>query len=269
MRPARALRPASRALHVGARERHLAVPHAQHLVALGELGQRPHGFLDDLRPRGQALDPRHGLVLATASVHAGHQVAQRHRDDTRLTERRQDLLDVAQEQSRGADEKDTRAFEALAVGVEQVCDAVQRDSRLAGAGAALDDQKALVGRANDAVLLRLDGGDDITHSAVAGLAEGVHEGTLALKFEPGRAGGIQQLVFETCDASVTGGNVAAAHDTVRLGGGGLVEGACGGGAPVNEQGSAVLVGQGESAHVAGRMVGHVEAAKHQTLFDAF
>ena len=63
--------------------------------------------------------------------------------------------------------------------------------------------------------------------------------------------------------------MAAAHDAVRLGGGGLVEGACGGGTPVNEQGSAVLVGQGEPTHVAGRMVGHVEAAKHQTIFDAF
>ena len=136
---ARALRPAPRALHVGARQRHLAVPHAQHLVALGELGQRAHGFLDDLRPRGQALDPRHGLVLATASVHAGHQITQRHRHDTRLTERWQDLLDVAQEQARGTDEEDPRSFEALAVGVEQVRDAVEGDCRLAGAGAALDD----------------------------------------------------------------------------------------------------------------------------------
>ena len=88
MRAARALRPAPRALHVGARECHLAVPHAQHLVTVGELGQRPNGFLDDLRPRGQPLDPRHGLVLAPASVHAGHQVTQRHRDDARLAERR-------------------------------------------------------------------------------------------------------------------------------------------------------------------------------------
>ena len=251
MRAARALRPAPRALHVGARECHLAVPHAQHLVTVGELGQRPNGFLDDLRPRGQPLDPRHGLVLAPASVHAGHQVTQRHRDDARLAERRQDLLDVAQEQTRGADEEDTRAFEALAVGVEQVRDAVEGDGRLAGAGAALDDQETLVGRANDAVLFRLDGGYDVAHAAVAGLAESVHEGALALEFESGCARGVQQLVFEAGDAPVAGGNVAATHDAVRLSGGGLVEGACGGCTPVNEQGSAVLVGQGETTHVAG------------------
>lgn len=29
------------------------------------------------------------------------------------------------------------------------------------------------------------------------------------------------------------------------------------------------MGQGETTHVAGRTVGHVEAAKHQALFDAF
>ena len=137
------------------------------------------------------------------------------------------------------------------MGVEQVRDAVEGDGRLAGAGAALDDQEALVGRANDAVLLGLDGGNNVAHATVAGLAEGMHEGSLALEFQSGRAGGVQQLVFEAGDASVTGGDVAATHDAVRLGGGGLVEGACGGCAPVNEQGSAVLVGQGETTHVAG------------------
>ena len=137
------------------------------------------------------------------------------------------------------------------MGVEQVRDAVEGDGCLAGAGAALDDQEALVGRANDAVLLGLDGGNDVAHAAVAGLAKGVHECALALEFQPGSAGGVQQLVFEAGDASVAGGDVAATHDAVRLGGGGLVEGACGGCAPVNEQGSAVLVGQGETTHVAG------------------
>ena len=137
------------------------------------------------------------------------------------------------------------------MGVEQVRDAVEGDCRLAGAGAALHHHEALIGRTNDAVLLRLDGGNDVAHAAVAGLAEGVHEGSLALEFQSGRAGGVQQLVFKASDASVTGGDVAATHDAVRLGGGGLVEGACGGCAPVNEQGSAVLVGQGETTHVAG------------------
>ena len=120
------------------------------------------------------------------------------------------------------------------MGVQEVGDAVERDCGLAGAGAALDDQQALVGGTDDAVLLRLDRGDDVAHAAVAGLAEGVHEGALALEFESGCARGVQQLVFEAGDASVTGGNVAAAHDAVRLGGGRLVEGTRSGRTPVNE-----------------------------------
>ena len=183
MGTARALGPASRALHVGARQCHLAVPHAQDLVAVGELGQRPHGFLDDLRPRRQALDTGHGLVLAAACVHAGHQIAQRHRDDTRLAQGGQDLLDVAQEQARGTHEEDARTLKALAVGVEEVGDAVQRDRRLTCTGTALDHHEALIGCTNDTVLLGLNGGDDVAHTAVACLAQRMHEGALALELQ--------------------------------------------------------------------------------------
>ena len=241
MGASRALRPAPRALHVGARQRHLAVPHAQHLVAVGDLGQRAHGFLDDLRPRGQALDPRHGLVLAHASVHSRHQVAQRHRDDTRLAQGGEHLLDVAQEQARGADEEDARTLEALAMGIEEVGNAVQCDRRLTGAGAALHHHEALIGRTNDAVLLGLDGGDNVAHAAVAGLAQRMHEGALALEFQARRIRCVQQLVLQACDSTVAGGNMAAANDAVRLGRRGLVEGTRGGCAPVHEEGSAVLV----------------------------
>ena len=103
------------------------------------------------------------------------------------------------------------------MGVQEVGDAVKRDGGLAGAWAALDDQESLVGGADDAVLLGLDRGDDVAHAAVTRLAEGVHESALALEFEPGCTRGVQQLVFEAGDASVAGGNVAAAYDAVRLG----------------------------------------------------
>ena len=54
-----------------------------------------------------------------------------------------------------------------AVGVQQVRGTVQRDGGLAGAGAALDDEHAVVVGADDPVLLGLDGLDDVAHPAGA------------------------------------------------------------------------------------------------------
>ena len=75
--------------------------------------------------------------------------------------------------------------------IQQVGDAVQCDRSLAGAWAALDDQEAFVGGADDAVLLRLDGGDDVAHAAVA---RGAHRGdelTLALQTRGHGASGLR------------------------------------------------------------------------------
>lgn len=49
---------------------------------------------------------------------------------------------------------------------------VQGDGGLAGAGAALDDQDAAVGGADDPVLFGLDGLHDVVHAAGAGGVEG-------------------------------------------------------------------------------------------------
>ena len=127
------------------------------------------------------------------------------------------------------------------MGIQEVGDAVQRDCRLTGAGTALHHHEALIGRTNDAVLLGLNGGDDVAHAAVAGLAQRMHEGTLALEFQARRVRCVQQLVLQAGDSTVARGNMAAAYDAVRLGRRGLVEGTRGGRAPVHEEGSAVLV----------------------------
>ena len=114
-------------------------------------------------------------------MHAGHQIAHRHRHDARFTQRGQHLLDVAQKQARGPHQQHAGSFQALAVGVEEVGDAVQGNGCLAGSRASLDDEEALIGRADNTVLLGLDGGDDVAHVPVARLAESVHESSLALK----------------------------------------------------------------------------------------
>ena len=230
----RALGTAARSFHVGARERHLAVPHAQDLVVLRQLRECAHRLLDDLRPRGQSLDPSHGLVVLGSSVHARHQIAQGHGHDTRLAERGKHLLDIAQEQARRTHEEDPRALEALAVGVQEVGDAVQRNRGLAGARSALDHHEAFVGGANDPVLLGLDGGDDVAHATVARLAQRMHESALALKLQTRSVRRVQELVLQSGHSTVTRRNMAAANDAVRLGRCCLVEGACGGRAPVNE-----------------------------------
>ena len=86
--------------------------------------------------------------------------------------RGQHLLDVAQERLVRADEQHAAAGDALAVRVEQEGGAVQRDRGLAGARAALDDEHAGQRGADDAVLLGLDGGDDVAHAAGAVRVEG-------------------------------------------------------------------------------------------------
>ena len=63
----------------------------------------------------------------------------------------------------GPDDEHAAAGDALPVRVEQVRRAVQRDRRLARSGAALDDQDAGQRRAHHAVLLPLQGGDDVAH----------------------------------------------------------------------------------------------------------
>jgi hypothetical protein len=74
-----------------------------------------------------------------------------------LAEARQDLLDVAQEHRRRPDDEHAAAGDPVAVRVEQVGGAMESDGGLAGAGAALDDQDAGERRADDPVLLGLEG----------------------------------------------------------------------------------------------------------------
>ena len=176
-------------------------------------------------------------------MHARNQVAHRHRHDARLAQGRQDLLDVAQKQARRTNEQHARALQALAVGVQEIRDAVQGDRCLAGARPALDDQEALVRGADDAILLGLDRGDDVTHAPVARLAERMHERALALQLQAVRGRGIEQLVLQPRHAPITRRNVAATHDPLRLGRRRLIEGTRSWGAPVDEQGSPVIMGQ--------------------------
>ena len=101
----------------------------------------------------------------------GHEVGQHGQLDAGLAERRQHLLDVAEEQPVGPDHQHALALEREPVRVEQVGGAVQRHDGLAGARAALHHEHAGQRGPDDLVLLALDGGDDVAEAAGAGRLE--------------------------------------------------------------------------------------------------
>ena len=73
---------------------------------------------------------------------------------------------------------------------------MQRHRRLACSGTALDHEDAGQRRADDLVLLALDGADDVAHVAGPGLAQGGEEGTRATEDQPV---GEQALAAVTAD----------------------------------------------------------------------
>ena len=160
-----------------------------------------------------ALDDRGG-VAGVGRAHAGEQVAERVQHHVGLAEGRQHLADVAQERGVRADDQDAAALEGAAVGVEQVGGAVQRGDRLAGAGAALDDQHARQVGADHPVLLGLDGRDDVGHPAGARRGDRRDQRGLAGKRAPVFVGQLVQVEYLVVDA----GNDAAAW--CRCAGGG-------------------------------------------------
>ena len=133
-------------------ERSLAVPH------------RPgdHGGHADL-----TLEGRRARVVGPPDLDAGNEALRRAQHDAVLTERRQDLLDVAEEHPVGPDDEQTLALEGKAVGVEQVGGAVEGDRRLPRTGSALDHDHPGQRSSDDLVLLPLDRGHDVAHVAGA------------------------------------------------------------------------------------------------------
>ncbi len=151
----------------------------QHARAEGNLGVATERTLPcPYRPRQHldhahiTLELRHRRIVHAAHAHFGHEPGHRRKADPGLAERREHLLDVAEEQRVRPDDEDTLALEREPVRVEQVGGSVQRDRGLAGSRPALDDQHASERGADDLVLLALDGRDDVTHVPGAGLAQG-------------------------------------------------------------------------------------------------
>ena len=222
---------------------------------------------DDLRHPDVALDPRRlGLVLRPDAV-LRLEPRGRGELDLFLAERREDLVDVAQEDGVGAHEEHPLRSEALPVRVEEVGRAVERDGRLARPGAALDDEHAGQLGPDRLVLLDLDRGDDVGHAPGAGPVDRREQRALAHDREPGRARGlrVEHLVVETDQVAPVARprvEVAAPHHAERGDGRRPVERLGDGRPPVDDERRLLLVEDGDAPDVeAGVAVvtPHVEA----------
>ena len=259
---------------------------AQRTLAIG------HRLVDDVGHADVALHRgskrRVGSVDAVARpVDVGHEIAEHDLLDAGLAERRQHLLDVAQEHPVGTDDQHALILQREPVRVQQVRGAVQRHDRLAGSRAALHHQHPGLWAADDLVLLGLDGGDDVAElagaasfqcgeqRAVAAEAGVGAETTLSNRWRresvvvaDAEVAFAEQLVLQTQQGAALHGEVPASGEAHRLASGGTVERLGDGRPPVDDDRFALLVGDRQSADVerlqpVGRLGHPVDAAEHQ------
>ena len=208
-----------------------------------------------------------GIVDGRSAADA-HEAGQGGLAHARLTERREDLADVAQERRVGADHQDPLLGEALPVLVEEEGGAVQAHRRLAGAGTALHHEAPLDRRADHDVLLGGDRGDDVAHLAAPRPLELGQQwvGHTAMGGVDA-VGVVEVLVEERLDPGPVGGEPPAQPQPLRVGRGGPVEGRSHGRPPVDHQrvagrGLDVAPADAVALLVAGEVVG-VDAPEGQ------
>ena len=150
-----------------------------------------------------------------------------------------------------ADEQHAAASVTQArVGVEQVRRAVQGHHRLAGAWAAVDDQGAAGPGPDDGVLVGLDRAEHVAHPRRAVAAQAGDERRLVVEgcaaLQP--VGGVD-LVPVVADPAAGPPVAPPARESHRLGVGRAEEGLGGRRAPVEQQSTAVAVGEAEPSDV--------------------
>ena len=226
------------------------------------------GVGHDLGHVEPALDRRDIGVVLGDGVDAGHQPAQAGHDDAGLTQGRQHPFDVVHKRRGRAHQQHAGCLEPVPVGVEQVGGTVQGHGGLARAGAALDHQRAGDGGADDPVLLGLDGADDIRHPAGAlGIQRGEQRPFALQGVVVRQQVGVEHVVLDGLDLAALQDQVPAAANALPVEGGGLVEVAGLGGAPVDHQALQVLGGQADAPDVLGLTGVQVEASKHEAVVD--
>jgi hypothetical protein len=229
--------------------------------------------------------------IGAAEPDTGHEVGQDDLLHAGLAERRQDPLDVPQEQAVGPDDQDALVLQREAVGIEEIGGAVESHDRLAGARPALDDQHTGLGRANDLVLFGLDRGHDVAETAAAALFQGGDQARIAPQLRriavlavdvlaDAEVAGAEQLVLDVEELAALDGEMATPHEAHRVTAGGPVERLGHWCPPVDDDGLAVVVGHGQAPEVerldigraagialgGGALLGQpVDAAEHEHL----
>ena len=220
----------------------------------GRLLVEPDGRLDRLhqvRGRLQAGHVRVGLGRCRGSL--GDEVPQGAGLHALLAEAGEDVGDVGQVGLVRTDEQHAApAVTEARVGVQEVGGAVQGDDGLARTRTAVDDESAAGSRADDGVLVGLDGAEHVSHPGRPAAAQAGDEGGLVVErgvpFKPVRG---EHLVPVVADPAAGPAIPAAAGQAHRVGVGRSEERLSRGGAPVEQQPAARAVREAKSSDVHG------------------
>ena len=181
------------------------------------LRRRLHGELDralhDLGEPRVRLQPRNVQRLLARDLDPVEKLRHGALLDRFLAERGQHVRDVVHERRVRAD--DEHAAQLLAVRVEEPRRAVQPDGGLAGARAALHDERAVGIGGDQPVLVRLDRRDDVAHPPLAAALELLEQEVrhrCALD-----DGAVERLVGDVDDAPAVRAVAAPLGDALRIG----------------------------------------------------
>ena len=202
--------------------------------------------------RASPLIRRTSMGSTTRTLAFGGDVGDRGLHHGLLPEGGEHLRDVAQEGTAGAQHEHALPAESRVV-VEEEGGPVEADRRLAGAGATLHRQQLVEGSADDLVLLRLDGGDDVEHLAGAGPLELGQQGIAPA--QPGGPGiavaAVEEVVGHRHHRVAVDHDLAAPGQTQRILRAGPVEGDGYRGPPVDDDGVGTSVLHVAAADVPG------------------
>ena len=126
---------------------------------------------------------------------------------------------------------------------------MQRDDRLARAGAICDLGDPAGGGADRFVLVALDGRDDVAHAAAAAAGERSHEGPVTDDHEVIGRLRHHEVVLDADDGLAATAQDPSTQDAERLDGGGAIERSCCGGAPVDDERLVIVVADAEAADI--------------------
>ena len=213
--------------------------------------------LEEADHAGITLDPGSGARVVGTDTHLGHEVSQDRELDPGLTQGREHLFDIPEEQTIGADDQHTLTLEREAMRVEQIGRSMQGHDGLARPRTSLDHEHPGQRGADDLVLLALDGGDDVTEATGTRRLERAEQRTLTGhhwlglgRGHPQRGESVaEQFVLDTQQLSATGGEVTTAGQPHRRPAGGPIERLCDRCPPIHDDGILITVGDRDTSDV--------------------